>query len=328
MANRYGSLVKRFQSHLQSQTVSPASTAAFANELWSIAVDDVGSGQLDDRPLYWSRLSMQQSLQQHRLSDRMRAFEWHSRNSWELQIPSRGTEVLLTGFDPFDLDTRISQSNPSGVLALALHGQQVADARIASMIFPVRYRDFDNGCIERCLTPALKSPTLQLVVTVSMGRNRFDLERFPARCRGAMQPDNEGVVVASAQEQLQPSIDGPEYLEFTLPARQLGLETNAEIAVADNCVVETVERGRIEASSLTELAGCQAISGSGGNFLSNEIAYRSLLLRRVLGSQVPMGHIHVPRIEGYDAVAIAKSFRQFVELLTQLIKVCRSNQAH
>ncbi|QQB65186.1 hypothetical protein I6I18_06570 [Kytococcus sedentarius] len=47
--------------------------------------------------------------------------------------------------------------------------------------------------------------------------------------------------------------------------------------------------------------GSQARAGGGGDYLSNEIAYRATLLRDALGLGAPGGHIHTPVLEGLDA---------------------------
>ena len=36
-------------------------------------------------------------------------------------------------------------------------------------------------------------------------------------------------------------------------------------------------------------------------YLSNEISYRSIVLRNKLGSTIPTGHIHTPRISDFNA---------------------------
>ena len=43
-----------------------------------------------------------------------------------------------------------------------------------------------------------------------------------------------------------------------------------------------------------------AVAGSGGGYLSNEISYRTLRVNAQSGARVPMGHVHTPRLEGYD----------------------------
>ena len=47
--------------------------------------------------------------------------------------------------------------------------------------------------------------------------------------------------------------------------------------------------------------GSQARSGGGGNYLSNEIAYRATLLRDAVSLDVPGGHIHTPVLQGLSS---------------------------
>lgn len=42
-------------------------------------------------------------------------------------------------------------------------------------------------------------------------------------------------------------------------------------------------------------------SGGGGNYLSNESAYRNTLLRDRMGLNIPAGHIHTPNMQHFDA---------------------------
>ena len=57
----------------------------------------------------------------------------------------------------------------------------------------------------------------------------------------------------------------------------------------------------IIANSLSELLDKVAVQGGGGGYLSNEISYRSIVLRNKLGSTIPTGHIHTPRISDFNA---------------------------
>ncbi|MYV52198.1 pyroglutamyl peptidase, partial [Streptomyces sp. SID3212] len=43
--------------------------------------------------------------------------------------------------------------------------------------------------------------------------------------------------------------------------------------------------------------GSAARAGGGGDYLSNEIAYRATLLRDRLGRDIPGGHVHTPVLE-------------------------------
>jgi len=46
--------------------------------------------------------------------------------------------------------------------------------------------------------------------------------------------------------------------------------------------------------------GSCSYSGGGGNYLSNESAYRNTLLRDRLGRHIPAGHIHTPGMQNFD----------------------------
>ena len=46
--------------------------------------------------------------------------------------------------------------------------------------------------------------------------------------------------------------------------------------------------------------GSCSYSGGGGNYLSNESAYRNTLLRDRLGRNIPAGHIHTPGMQNFD----------------------------
>jgi hypothetical protein len=140
-----------------------------------------------------------------------------------------------------------------------------------------------------------------------MGRDAFDLERFPGLRRSASALDNENLQGggSDAAPLVPPGLTGPEFLEFSLPADAM-VEVDGRWPVRDNRHVRTLESGRIRADSLDALAGETAVDGSCGGFLSNEIAYRSLLLAKRLGvafAMGPVGHLHTPAIRGHDAAA-------------------------
>ena len=269
--------------------------------LWDAAAADARSGRLDDRALYWARLKL---LRERPAGPARERIERQSRG-FNLAFPPGEPCVLLTGFDPFRLDADITQCNPSGVAALALHGTRIAAANVYAAILPVRFADFDGGVVEQLLTP-LFSARPALALTISMGRDHFDLERFPGRRRSAETPDNRRVPTGATPQQplVPPRLAGPEFLEFTLPAEAMA-RVPGRWQVRDNRSVETVERGAVVAESLAEIADCTAVAGSGGGFLSNEVAYRSLLLHQRLGCRFPLGHLHTPTARGYDANMLA-----------------------
>lgn len=291
----------------------------FGTRLWRQAVRAVQSEAVwDDRALYWARLRYAQALRQVADRDVLARFERASRGMNHVAfLPGADApagpgskRVIVTGFDPFHLDQRIDQSNPSGLAALALDGRTFSTAsgpaHVEAVVFPVRFADFDEGLVETFIEPWLEAG-VDLVLTISMGRDGFDLERFPGRRRSADVPDNLNVLTgASAGQPLVPRLGaaelaGPEFLEFTLPAAAMAAVTG-RFAVRDNRTVATLQRGELQAPDLASLAGQTAVRGSGGGYLSNEIAYRTLLVNQQRPRQqwVPMGHIHTPRLEGFD----------------------------
>ena len=265
--------------------------------LWQRAVADVQAGHYDDRPLYWARLKLRRQLR-----ERGQSLDAAERATRGFDAPLRPTasNVLITGFDPFHLDRDIGQSNPSGVAALALHGATIGGARVCASILPVRFQDFDQGIAEAALAERFRGE-LALALTISMGRDQFDLERFPGRRRSVETPDNRNVLsgASEANPRPPPGLDGPEFLEFSLPADALAA-VQGRWKVRDNRTVCTLERGEVVASSLADLADGTAVRGSGGGYLSNEVAYRALLLQKRLGRNFPLGHIHTPALRGYD----------------------------
>ena len=309
---------------------TPAEAADLGSALWRAAVAAVQSaadGGWDDRDLYWARLAVSARLRQSADADSLLAFERASRGFDAVSFAGTDTfKVLITGFDPFHLDVHLDQSNPSGLAALVLDGAVLETgsgaARVEAALFPVRFADFDAGMVEAFLEPLLMQNPPDLVVTLSMGRDAFDLERFPGRRRSSPVTDNLNVLTgANPEAPLLPllhgaPLDGPEFVEFTLPAAAMAAVAG-DFQVRDNRHVRTMARGEFEASSLADLGGEIAVAGSGGGYLSNEISYRALLVNERVpgsGSPVPMGHLHTPRVQGYDADVEAGIVRQ-IELL-------------
>ena len=276
-----------------------------AGALWRAAASDVQRGNLDDRPLYWARLKLLRRMQGQNASA-LESAERCSRG-FDLAFPEReGNErserkVLITGFDPFQLNSEIGQSNPSGVAALALENTMIKGARIRTAILPVRFEDFDAGIVEDLLTQPFASG-VALALTISMGRDQFDLERFPGRRRSAESLDNCDMTGGGTPSKPlpPPGIDGPEFLENSLPTTAM-TTAGGQWPVRDNRHVRSLERGEVIAESLSDLRDDTAVAGSSGGFLSNEIAYRSLRLQSQLGVRFPLGHIHTPKLVGHDA---------------------------
>jgi hypothetical protein len=69
--------------------------------------------------------------------------------------------------------------------------------------------------------------------------------------------------------------------------------------VLDNTSVTEIPAGQTApvVSPTGPTPGSVARAGGGGNYLSNEIAYRATLLRDALGLTTPGGHLHTPVLE-------------------------------
>ena len=318
--HRYATLAAQFEQALVASSDCERTVRNMAQRLWEVACVDAQNTSFDDRPLYWGRLLFFEILTKLGFDTLVPLLELESRNFVKNKTANEPT-LMVTGFDPFGLNVNLNQCNPSGIFALALHGCEIAGLHIHSMVFPVRYADFDARCVEKVLRPFLTSSTTQLVVTTSMGRDGFDLERFPAKCRGSGQPDNQNVDITERPRPFNPPIKGASFYEFSLPvthALPSVVQRHSNVRMTDNRQVATLENGQFEASSLRDLEGKQAVAGSGGNFLSNEISYRALRLQSMLDTSIPMGHIHVPRVVGFDHEQLKAHFEVFKDLLATL----------
>ena len=68
--------------------------------------------------------------------------------------------------------------------------------------------------------------------------------------------------------------------------------------------------------------GQTAVRGSGGGYLSNEIAYRTLLANtrmHGLAQRIPMGHVHTPRLAGFDPEFERKVVAQIESMLAAAV---------
>ncbi|MBM7167428.1 pyroglutamyl peptidase [Streptomyces sp. G44] len=271
-----------------------------------------GISRDDDRPLYWARLGMTRELRQwepdrftldERRRERLiRALESASRGQDDVRLPrGRGhaKRILVTGFDPFTLDRDVRISNPSGAAALALDGTTIhtaeGPARVEAVTFPVRWRDFTDGAVERALRPHLSR--VDLFTTISQGRvGRFDVERTNGAWRGGF-PDNENASRTETVPVNDPASQ-PQWTSTTLPYKKIVEGRTGRFPVYDNTSVTEIPAGGTEPvvrpGGPTE--GSTARAGGGGDYLSNEIAYRATLLRDRLGlrDRLPGGHVHTP----------------------------------
>ncbi|WP_309058897.1 pyroglutamyl peptidase [Streptomyces sp.] len=317
VAPEFARALDRARSYAQARrTVAREGTA-----LWRRAVDRAqgrgpAGGDLsrdDDRPLYWARLGMSRELRSWEPGFGLTG-EQRARLLGELERTSRGQSairyprgegvgrILVTGFDPFTLDRDVRISNPSGAVALALDGTviETADgpARVETAVFPVRWQDFTEGTVERALRPHL--PEVDLFATVSQGRvGRFDIERTNGAWRGGF-GDNENIGRTETVPVADPASQ-PQWTTTTLPYDAVVAADTGRFPVYDNTSVTEIPAGGTEPVVRPDgpTPGSTARAGGGGDYLSNEIAYRATLLRDRLGLRdtLPGGHVHTPVLQ-------------------------------
>ncbi|RKR92968.1 hypothetical protein BDK92_7459 [Micromonospora pisi] len=298
------------------------------DELWRTAVDRaqgkrwMGSiERYDDRPLYWSRLILTRDLRQwtprFALSPDARAsllktFEYASRgiSSTDFSTSGKVTRVLVSGFDPYQLNGEIRRSNPSGASALQLDGQQYQagdrTVQIQAVSLPVTWSGFDLGYVEDTFGPHLTRGGKQradLIMTISQGlRGQMAIEQWAGAWRGG-NPDNnnEGTpeLVPQVTNWPQPT-PNPEFIETTLPyQRMIDAGTTPWPVALNPRICEWTGNTRPDPALVSchnngPSADAQAQAGGGGNYLSNESMYRSNRLRTALGAtDVPGGHLHI-----------------------------------
>jgi pyrrolidone-carboxylate peptidase len=319
---------------LNDFTLAKSAIHDYASQLWRDAKQRITTTQnYDDRELYWARLLSSKIIRtiepgfemtSSEQSTLLSILENGSRGRTDLAYSKDTTKkILLTGFDPFLLDRNINQSNPSGIAALLLDGQVITyngvTAEINTVMIPVRYEDFDQGIIEELLAPYYALNSVDMVVTVSMGRKEFDLERFPGKRRSVTAPDNANIVYGGTQKSpVIPKLNGRplpgnEFVKFSLPVSQMQQATGP-YKVIDNHKITTLEK-TYEPGTLGELKNSIAVNGGGGGYLSNEISYRSIRLRDELNSSIPTGHIHTPRIKQFEPDTEAKIVKQIKTML-------------
>ncbi len=303
-------------------------------ELWSSALehaqDPAAATRYEDRGLYWARLALREDLKawagsggvdQQRLTDLLHALEEASRGLDELGFDADPgvTKVMISGFDPFQLDALLERSNPSGAAALSLSGRVIeTDAgpvQIQAVVLPVTWSRFDGGIVEDAYGPQLQAGEAapQMAMTISQGRSGYDVERWASIWRGGAADNlNEKIEGEAPDAPGWPqTVDGAQFIETTLPAEAMLAAGTGPFAVQLNHGhAYSLAEGRepfveIGTSDTTPPpAGAFAVSGGGGDYLSNESMYRVNRLRVGLGlDEVAGGHLHVPVLDYTDLAA-------------------------
>jgi len=312
-----------------SRTATAAARLA-GQALWQRAVDRVqgrgdAGGDLphsDDRPLYWARLAGELEIARVAPAYRtwsedarakvLAAFDRSSRGiestAFARGESGRSQQVLASGFDPFTLDRNIRQSNPSGATALAMDGRVVQTAKgpveIQTVVFPVLWEPFAQGTVERAFLPHLVpgKRDVDTAITISQGRaGRFDLEVWNGAHRGTF-PDNDRVSVNETipiPKDVPHADPQPQWTRTTLPVEAMKAAVPGTFPVNINRIITEIPAGSTAPVTREDpTPGSTAVAGGGGDYLSNESAYRTTALRDALQADTKQGHIHVPVLDG------------------------------
>ena len=236
--DRFGRVFTPSLCALPNARVASVAIGVQGRALWEAAVaraqGKLPAGTLpvtDDRPLYWARLQLTKALAAVDAvvrARRGRPGEAGRRAGADLArsglgaLPRGSERILVSGFDPFQLDQDIRRSNPSGATALALDGTVIqtatGPARIETAMFPVLWDPFAAGVVERTFLPQLRR--VDMFTTISQGRvGRFDVERYNGRWRGGF-PDNDNVSrteVIPIPAGVPTVTPAPEFVPTTLP---------------------------------------------------------------------------------------------------------------
>lgn len=187
--------------------------------------------------------------------------------------------LLLTGFEPF-LDVTL---NPSGHIALALHGERLGTPSgplsVVGVELPVTFGGAP-GALRSALEGLPRAPAGILSLGVHRGP-AFRIERRAGARFGSLQPDNDGQVGAAVQ------LEGPE--ERT---------TTVEI----DRVVEA-----LHAAGAAEVT----VSDDAGGYLCERIFRAGLDHGSELG--IPALFVHVPPVEFVPVAEQVRVVRSFLE---------------
>jgi pyrrolidone-carboxylate peptidase len=320
---------------------------SFATDLLTAAQTNAQAAsaqQFDDRALYWARLRMIVALKKHPFcmsssSDReilVSLFEKHSRGYAGINFsnaPAGAKRIVITGFDPYALDTQLDQNNPSGSIALALHGKNLSgngkSAFIQTAILPVRYRDFDNQSMMSLIISIIQNNSADMVI--ALGQNQADryieIERIAGRLRGG-DPDNENV---SKNGVLSIGNGAREFYETSLPVAQTVAgpfdDIGNQIWFYDQSYQSKKSNhehpangglnSNVNGFTLASITGA-AIKGSAGCYFSNELFYRLAKAKALSNSTVKIGAINVPAPK-YTSGPVALSMQDLVIEMEQYI---------
>lgn len=206
------------------------------------------------------------------------------------------TNILLTGFEPFDQDT----VNPSWEVARALEGWMLeaegVSARVHAVQLPCVF-----GQASQVLRQALQALQPQLVVCLGLAGTRSDItpERVAINVDDARIPDNAGAQPIDQSV----VVDGPVAYWSTLPIKAIARDLRA--------------------------AGIPvSVSNTAGSFVCNHVFYALMHALAEQGAEVRGGFVHLPllpqqaaRIPGAPSMALATQVEGIQVLLRTALTV-------
>jgi hypothetical protein len=349
-ASTQATALQRALARARNNAAAEQAVRQAGEQLWQDATQRarVGGSGTDDRQLYWTRLEMTLIIRDwdpswtpnadtlRRLHENLlQIFERTSRGMTTASFGGASTSggaapananpkrILVSGFDPFGFQSGgdIRQSNLSGAAALALDGATLTDgtvtARVESIVYPVRYADFNAGMVENFIRPQLTGPTPpHFVVSISQGGSQFELEEWAGRRRSTTgYQDNLGTEGGGTPMRpvVSPGVGAGREFERTtvsqpgLTSMRGAMGRSNPAAIPQETTVRDLPPG---ATAPRDLPGGPmstpasrpggspgpgiAVEGSGGGFLSNEIFYRNLVTGS--GTSIPMVHLHTPTL--------------------------------
>ena len=240
------------------------------------------------------------------LEKMIQLFEEKSRNYDGIDFSKAGNKkkVLITGFDPFQLNPDINfitsmgldsanTFNPSGLLALFLqNNKDLLDKNIyvQTSIFPVRYEDFDNLVVENLINKHIGNVDLIMTTSLNGGSNWFDIEADAIEYRGGFH-DNLCIGGNNYKDYNSSrfiSNTSNKHNLTTLPKTKI-FGNNQSLKI--NNLIVKFDDSKLNSST----------DGVGGNYLSNEIMFRSTSIRGNNSSK-PVGHFHLANLGNINRV--------------------------
>lgn len=342
-----------------------------------------------DGALYLARLQMRKAFKEHilvssgfvsisRIESSLELIEKVTRGLHESNAPNFTSHpshipILISGYDPFIsafprapyYDEDFHMSNPSGNIALALDNTVISDgsanAIIKSAVFPVRFKEFDDGWVEDFFDPYINpnhpefntriasGNPVKMIITFSYysDRYKFQIDRFSSRHRGLGTPDNNGQGAEESNYLLNSDKNDFEFIETGLPYNdlyidnQVNLHQKAKFHYYNGSVPASLQLYGPKEYGVTTLVGfpnitnypppsgiiadrVKANQGSGGDYLSNEIYYRVSFLRQEFNPLLKTGHIHVSYLRS-DPGGIRGDRAEMLSIITQAIQQTLSN---